>query len=476
MKGAISSGSIATSEAGAFALENGGNAIDAMIASQLAAHVCEPMLTGFGGAGLATIRHQGVVHLIDMFTTMPGLGRRSLDHKMDEVVLDFGSTSQTFTIGEGSISVPTVPQGLTLIHKRFGTLPMEVLAQPAVKLCQVGFTVSKSCAYLLNLLNPIIKRSSVLSKWYSSNNGRILQEGDVCRPIEMQRDIEHFLMYGEEFFTSGIVYESIKTLHNSLISKIDLTRYNPKMSLSQPLKKEGTSIHLHGLPSSGRNIIEGMNPWDIKTPIDTIEALSAAYLKFNKEANQHATQLKSLGNTTHISVIDEQQNAASITTSLGETSGIVLPNTGVAMNNFLGETDVAHPILTQNPGNRLLTMCAPVIVESDGNLLAMGSGGSSRIPGAIFQVLSNILKGHSISEAIQASRVHTQCTDQLLEIFHEPLAIEYVEEIKRQYSHSPVNSFPESNLFFGGVHVAGLQNGKIVGAADKRRSGATVLV
>ena len=169
MKGVVSSGSIDTSRAGGFAFKHGGNAIDAMIASQLAAHVCEPMLTGFGGAGMATIRFNEEVFTVDMFTAMPGIGSEQPMPMMDTVTLDFGTTTQSFTVGrEGAIAVPTIPSALAVIHKRFGSLPLGCLAQPAMRLCRDGFIVSKSCEYLLNLLKPIIDMSEILSKWYTT--------------------------------------------------------------------------------------------------------------------------------------------------------------------------------------------------------------------------------------------------------------------------------------------------------------------
>lgn len=476
MKGVISSGSDATSAAGAYALQHGGNAIDAMVASQLAAHVCEPMLTGFGGAGLATIRHEGIVYLVDMFTAMPGLGRDAIDYQMEKVVLDFGSTSQAFTVGEGAIAVPTIPQGLSSIHSQFGTLPMNVLANPAKELCRVGFKVSKACSYLLNLLYPIISRSPELSRWYLSRDGKPLKEGEVCKPKEMLADIEHFLSYGEKFFSAGLVKESLKTLHNSLLTKKDFQKYLIHTQISTPIKVNGLHLHLHDLPSAGREIFGAVKPLGISDPNELISKLSDAYLRFNRNSNIHAHHLKNLGNTTHISVADEAGNAASITTSLGETAGIVLPNTGIAMNNFLGEADVAHPILTQQAGNRLLTMCSPVILESQSLLLSLGSGGSSRIPGAILQVINNIIMGTSISEAVRASRFHTNCKDELIEILHEPISKSTSNTIQIKYPNIPIRSFPEPSLYFGGVHVAGVQDGQIVGAADGRRSGSTVIV
>ena len=80
-------------------------------------------------------------------------------------------------------------------------------------------------------------------------------------------------------------------------------------------------------------------------------------------------------------------------------SGVVLPDTGVAMNNFLGETDVAHPLLMQNPGQRIITMYAPVILQSPSQVYALGTGGSSRIPGA----------SHSSDQSIMDNQFDFRC-------------------------------------------------------------------
>ena len=97
--------------------------------------------------------------------------------------------------------------------------------------------------------------------------------------------------------------------------------------------------------------------------------------------------------TTHISVVDAEGNAASLSCSLGSGSGVVVPGTGISLNNMLGELDLAG---VQRPGTRLTSMMAPSICFEDGRTrLVVGSAGSARLRGAILQVVVNVIeRGH----------------------------------------------------------------------------------
>src|SRR5262249_20702578 len=109
--------------------------------------------------------------------------------------------------------------------------------------------------------------------------------------------------------------------------------------------------------------------------------------------------------TTHISVLDAEGNAASLSCSLGSGSGVVIPGTGVFLNNMLGERDLEG---ANRAGSRLTSMMAPSICFADGRpRLVVGSAGSARLRGAIMQVVVNVLaREMSVREAVEAPRVH----------------------------------------------------------------------
>ncbi len=181
-----------------------------------------------------------------------------------------------------------------------------------------------------------------------------------------------------------------------------------------------------------------------------------------------------LGSTTHISAIDADGLACAVTCSNGEGCGIVVPGTGMHLNNMLGEQDLnpfgfhRHP-----PGRRLPSMMAPtVVLAADGRSpeIALGSGGSNRIRSAILQTICNVLdRSMSLSDAVQAPRIHVEEDV----VYVEP---GYDAEIPVPSGHELVH-FQRRNLFFGGVHAVRRDpvSGALEGAGDPRRGGAVAL-
>jgi gamma-glutamyltranspeptidase/glutathione hydrolase len=173
------------------------------------------------------------------------------------------------------------------------------------------------------------------------------------------------------------------------------------------------------------------------------------------------------GGTTHISVVDGEGNAASLSASTGGGgSGVVVPGTGIHMNNMLGEYDlmVGEP----RPGKRLTSMMAPSIALADATpRLVLGSAGSNRLRGAIMQIVVDVLAHRlGVEEAIAFPRAHYEAGDLHLEPGLEAPRGDW--EIVR---------WSEPNLFFGGVSaVETLPDGTLAAAGDPRRGGAGVVV
>jgi gamma-glutamyltranspeptidase/glutathione hydrolase len=180
----------------------------------------------------------------------------------------------------------------------------------------------------------------------------------------------------------------------------------------------------------------------------------------------------SLGATTHIAVLDREGWACSVTCSDGSCSGVVVPGTGVHLNNMLGEQDLnplgfhRHP-----PGRRLPSMMAPTIVLRDGNPeLALGSAGSNRIRSAILQTVIRVIDdGLRAGDAVRAPRIHFE--DGV--VYSEPR----VETSSLEAAGRAIGRFRERNLFFGGVQaVERDRDGRFWGGGDPRRGGAAIVV
>jgi gamma-glutamyltranspeptidase/glutathione hydrolase len=175
-----------------------------------------------------------------------------------------------------------------------------------------------------------------------------------------------------------------------------------------------------------------------------------------------------LGSTTHISVVDGVGRACSVTCTNGEGSGIVVPGTGIHLNNIMGEEDL-NPLGFHvfAPGRRMPSMMAPTVVLRDGEVeLVLGSAGSNRIRSAILQTIVGVVdRGEPAAVAVEAPRVHFE--DGV--VYAEP----GVDLAALRSAGREVAPFRERNLFFGGVQaVARAVGGELTGAGDPRRGGA----
>jgi gamma-glutamyltranspeptidase/glutathione hydrolase len=174
--------------------------------------------------------------------------------------------------------------------------------------------------------------------------------------------------------------------------------------------------------------------------------------------------------TTHISVVDARGNAVALTASTGSGSGIVVPGTGIHLNNMIGEFDLAR---APRPGIRLSSMMSPSLVVRDGTpRLVVGSAGSLRLRGAVMQIVVNVV-GHAlrVADAIERPRVHLEGDDLHCEGGHDPAELEKLEEMGWN-----IVRWRRRNLYFGGAAAVTLENGRLAAAGDPRRGGAGVVV
>ena len=191
-------------------------------------------------------------------------------------------------------------------------------------------------------------------------------------------------------------------------------------------------------------------------------------------AKKIAGNARALRGTTHISVMDNKGNVAALTASNGEGCGHMVPDTGVMLNNMLGEEDLNPNGFFNWPANRRMTsMMAPTLVISpSGDKLSLGSGGSNRLRTAILQVLSNVIDfDMPLHDAINQPRIHFE--NDLLNI--EPgYDRETIAALCGDYAENKI--WEEQNLFFGGVHAVTEYQGNFDGAGDQRRGGVAQVI
>jgi gamma-glutamyltranspeptidase/glutathione hydrolase len=180
------------------------------------------------------------------------------------------------------------------------------------------------------------------------------------------------------------------------------------------------------------------------------------------------------GGTTQISVVDARGNAASLTASTGSGSGVIVPGTGIHMNNMLGEYDLNPPGGRARPGVRLTSMMAPSIVLRDGRpRLVVGSAGSVRLRGAILQIVVNVVgHGLAVEEAITAPRVHLDEPHVHCEGGTDPAELDRLAA----WGYDVVR-WRRRNLYFGGAAAVEVRpDGSLAAAGDPRRGGHGVVV
>jgi len=455
MRGALAAGHRLTAEAGADVLRAGGNAVDACVAAAAVSWVCESPLTGPGGGGFLLVHLAGDAraHLLDFFVAVPL--RPAPTDELLELVVDFGDYQQVFYSGAASVAVPGVALGLWEAHARWGSLPWSELLAPAARIAREGVLLDEPQAYLHRILDPLLRHSPEGDALYGP--GRALGVGERFAAPELGDTLDRIAAEGAGCLYTGELAERIAA--HLPITLEDLARY--RVIEREPLEVgyRGAELRTNPPPSRGGPLLavglEALADAD-PTPLSVARAM---------EAQEVA---RGAGGTTHISVVDGDGSAVSLSCSLGSASGVVVPGTGLALNNMLGETHLAGE---ERPGERVLSLMAPSILMRDGEpRLVVGSAGSSRLHGAMLQVVANVAgRGLGVREAIDAPRIHVESG---LVHCEDPAAADELEA-----AGYAVVRWRARNLFFGGVSAVELrEDGSLSAAGDPRRGGVGVVV
>jgi gamma-glutamyltranspeptidase/glutathione hydrolase len=470
MAGVVAAGHPESAAAGATALREGGNAVDAAVGAVLASFAVESPLTGLGAGGYMIVHDQGETTLLDFFVAGPGLDGTARTAELAPVTVVFdATTSQTFYVGPVSCAVPGTPAGLVEALRRFGSMPLAELAAPAIQLAREGSPVNHQQAYILEILEPIHARLPGTRELYAPE-GRTLREGETFRFEELGVALERFAAEGVVPFYRGEVAAALSDFvieGGGTLGRGDLAAYAAIEREPVQAAFRGTEVLTNPRPSAGGTLIAHS--------LETLERLGATsdpghLVAAMDAANAHRASL--LGSTTHISVIDANGMCAAVTCSNGSGSGVLVPGTGVILNNMLGEEDLNpggfHKI---PPGRRVPSMMAPTVVLRDGEVvLAVGSAGSNRIRSAILQTVVRVVEqGMGPQEAIDAPRLHSEAGSVQAEPGIDEEALARIEA-----RGVPVVRRPERNLYFGGVQAVARDpaTGTLSGGGDPRRGGA----
>ncbi len=457
------------SEAGVRALHDGGNAVDAAVATAFALAVTHPSAGNLGGGGFLLLRTAlGQVHAYDFREKAPAAATPTMF--LDE---DGDYDADRHHNSHLSVGVPGTVAGLHLAWKERGKLPWRRLVEPAIALARDGFALSDSLARSLKETLPKFRRYPASFAQFSKN-GTPYAVGDLFKQPDLARTLERIAERGPAGFyegeTAALVEKEMKA-GGGLITAADLRAYEAQKRVALRGSYRGYEVIAMPPVSSGGatlllmlNILEGYElrskgPLSAATMHLTTEAMRRAYADrarhlgdpdFNPDmpvdrlvSKDYAAALRKTiredrastsaptsfewpaesGETTHLSVVDEARNAVSMTYTLEDNFGakIVVPGAGFLLNNEMGDFN-AGPGLTNAdglvgtapnlaaPGKRMLSSMTPTILARDGKLfMVIGSPGGRTIINTVLQCILGVVDfGLNVQEAIDAPRFHHQ--------------------------------------------------------------------
>ena len=489
-KAAVVSARIEASKIGAEILKKGGNAFDAMIATNFALAVCFPNAGNISGGGFMVYRkNNGETGSIDYREMAPiNAYEKMFQNKLGDVIPDKS------TKGGLAVGVPGTVAGLFEIHRKFGTIPMKNLIKPSIDLALKGFVVTAGQKSSLDSKRAEFIEVNGQNTFYANE----FKKGDTIKNKAFAKALKLISEKGEEAFYKGEIAESIvEEVRESggIIDLEDLAAYEPKWRKPINFKYKNLNIFSMPPPSSGGICLAQMLKMIEKYPIKDFgyNSEKTIQLMIEAERRSYADRSKFLGDpdfinipmdtlinekylldrmkdftfskatsssninpgeiaswkeseeTTHFSIIDEFGNAVSITTTLNTSYGskVYVEKFGFFLNNEMD--DFSSKPGTQNvfgliggkansiePRKRMLSSMTPTIIEKGGSLyMVLGTPGGSTIITSVFQVILNTYEfGMNIQDAVNFPRFHHQWIPEKVEFEKERFANKTIENLQ----------------------------------------------
>uniref|UniRef100_UPI004047AF08 gamma-glutamyltransferase n=1 Tax=Polaribacter sp. TaxID=1920175 RepID=UPI004047AF08 len=529
-KAMVVSARVEASQIGSDILQKGGNAYDAMIATQLALAVVYPQAGNIGGGGFLVYRqNDGNTGALDFREKAPASAHKDmyLDEK-GNVIPEMSS------FGVHSVGVPGSIAGIMEVYKKFGSLPFKDLVQPAIDLARNGFIVSEMQARALN---------GTKERFQKANNYTIAfegdwKEGDRIQLEELAQTLERIRDEGRDGFYKGKTADLMVDYVTELGGKMtldDLTSYEAVWRDPIKFNYKGYGITSMTLPASGgiclAQILKAIEPYDlskiehnstkyiqllteaerrsyadrahylgdidyVNVPIDSLtdtkyinnRMKSFSWEKATKSSEiSHGTLLGYESNeTTHYSIVDSYGNAVSVTTTLntGYGSKVFVKGAGFFLNNEMDDfsskpgTPNVYGLLGSDanaiaPGKRMLSSMTPTIVEYNGKLkMVLGTPGGSTIITSVLQNILNVVEYNmGMQESVNAARFHHQWFPDNIRM--EPNGFD--EKTKSKLKALGYELLERNSLIIGRVDaILVLPNGQLEGGADPRGDDAAV--
>lgn len=512
------------SKIGVEILKQGGNAFDAMMATEMALAVTYPYAGNLGGGGFLVYRlADGSKGALDYREKAPSAATKNMYLDDDENIIPNKST-----VGSMAIGIPGTIAGIFEAQKRFGKLEPSIILKPVIELAQNGYVITEKQELRIAHYDSLIR--AVNGKEILYNNK--LKFGDLIKNTALAETLQRIADNGQNEFYKGKIAEIlVKELQarGSIITMEDLAKYEAKWRDPISFQYDDLTITSMSPPSSGgvclNQIMTMVEPFDLKElghnsveytqvlveaekrsyadrshylgdpdfvdmPIDTLTSKRYLSKRMANFSFEKPTPVDSIARgkitgyesdqTTHYSIVDQFGNAIAVTTTLngGYGSKVYIDELGFFLNNEMddfsskpGEPNYYGLIGAEAnsiaPEKRMLSAMTPTIVEKNGELyMSLGTPGGSTIITSVFQTILNVHEFEmTMQQAVEAPRFHNQWLPDEIRMEPNRFSRSLIKELKElgytiNETKSPIIGIVDGILV--------LDNGMLEGGADPR--------
>ncbi len=499
--GMVASQHYLATDAGVEILEAGGNAIDAAVAAAYALGVCEPAASGLGGQTMM------LIHLAKTRRTFALDGSSRAPNLTSLATL----TEADRRRGYRATTVPSTPAVLNYARLKYGDLPLEQVIAPAFRLARDGFLITELQRRLTRRERRSLRDTSA-APLFLKDAHRTYKVGERFRQPILADTLKRIAEKGTSDFYTGQIADAI---HADMVRHDGLIRLDDLAQIPRPIERrpitcnfEGARVFTFPPPGAGRTLIEMLNiishlPARDRNPDTPRGALGLAHViqqafrdrsdrpydpnfyaqisrkqmtsvdYAQKVTKRIRRQIRSRGETTHLSVMDRFGNVVALTQSIERVYGacVATPELGFLYNNYMMafETEnIRHPYYLRPNAVPWASVAPTIIFHGKQPWLAIGSPGSERIVSSILQVLLR-LRRQSPFDAVAAPRLHCSL-DGVVSLEASCMRSDIPDTLRR--FGFKIDERDPLSFYLGCVQLVQRQGDEFLGAADPRRDGA----